>query len=402
MGGKKGRCPSCKSVIDIPKPGVAAAKPAAVSQQVAAKPKAKPVLQPLASAPLPSLQPIATPSLQPLGPAGGLQPLGPVPSPGLQPLGPVGGAPFGGGLQPLGPVPSLTPLGGPAADPFGGLQPLGPGPFGGAPSSYGGPTGFGGPAIPDPYAPAPLPGAPSTLAKNPYSSPSSASYTPQLDDPRQRRGLPWQREQDFDAFSATVKQVLFGFPSCFRRMRVEGGIGSAMGFVVSANIVAVIAIALFNFLLNMVFTLIIASTAPDERGAGVAGFVLVMALLGLLMYIVLGSMMAAIGAMIGSFITAGIYHVCLLVVGGANRGFETTYQVGCYATGAAAMLSAVPIVGPLIALFLFPVILIFGLMHAHCTSGMRATLAVLLPYMLCLGFIGFIVAVAFLPLLFGR
>jgi hypothetical protein len=284
----------------------------------------------------------------------------------------------------------LQPLAG--AGPYGG-----PSPFGGAPPAnpFGDP-GFGAPAIPHPLA------GPTLASKNPYSSPGASSYTPQLDDPRSRRGLPWQREQDFDAFSATVKQVLFGFPSCFRRMRVEGGIGSAMGFAVCGNVASVIAIALFNFVLQMILSLFVVAGAPDERGAGVAGFVILFSLLMLLVYVVVFGIMAAIGAIVGSFIMAGIYHLCLLVVGGANRGFETTYQVGCYSTGAVAMLSAVPIVGPFITLFLFPVILIFGLMHAHCTSGLRATLAVLLPYMLCVGFVGFMAVISLLPLIFGR
>jgi hypothetical protein len=345
MAGKKGRCPGCKAVVEIP---TSSSKPTP-------QPAAPPALAPLASAP-------TQPALQPLGPTPGLQPLGDLS--GLQPLD--GGLP---GLQPLG---GPSPLG-PTADPFAALGPATANPFGDA--------AFGS-AIPNPLA------GSTTLAPNPYSSPSTVSYKPskELDDPRQRRGFPWQREQDFEAFSETAKRVLFGFPTAFQHMRVEGGIGSALGFIVSAQIAATVINSCYFLLLKLVILLFAAGNGADQAGGAIVG-----ALITFGMEVIFGTMGAAIGAIIGSFIMGGIFHLCLLVAGAANRGFDTTYQVLCYASGACALLVVVPILGWIIQPFLFPVVLIFGFMHAHGTSGLRATFAVLLPYLLCFAAMAFLI-----------
>lgn len=311
--------------------------------------------------------------------------------PGLTPLSSAGGIPGfvplsnPSGLQPLDGLPGLQPLGGPsplgpANDPFASLGPTAGNPFA-APATLGNPFGdvsFDS-AIPNPLGS-------TTLAPNPYSAPSAASYKPstELDDPRQRRGFPWQKEQSFEAFSETVKRVLFGFPTAFQHMRVYGGVGSALGFIVSAQIVAVVINAGYTLILQVALMAFLAMENPEAAGAGIVG-----ALIGFVMQLVFGSMFVAVVAMIGSFIMGGIAHLCLLVVGAANRGFDTTYQVVCYASGACALLVLVPILGWIIQPFLFPVVLIFGFMHAHCTSGLRATFAVLLPYLLCFTAVAF-------------
>lgn len=252
---------------------------------------------------------------------------------------------------------------------------------------------IGGPAVPNPLGSATLP------SKNPYSSPLSSSYSPQIDDPRRRRGLPWQREQDFESFSATVKEVLFSFPSAFQTMRVSGGVGSALGFVVGANVAAFLIAMLLQFMLNLVLGAFVA--LAGDGGAEAFGALLIGGLIGLVFGMLVGSILVAVIALVQSFVYSGVVHLCLLIAGGANRGFETTYQVVAYSSGSIAMLAAIPFVG-LIGIILYPVILIFGLMHSHATSGLRATVAVLLPFLACMGMIVLLVMTIILPLVMQR
>ncbi len=83
------------------------------------------------------------------------------------------------------------------------------------------------------------------------------------------------------------------------------------------------------------------------------------------------------------FIEAAIFHLMLLVVGGAEQPFETTARVVAYVTGSTALFQMVPFCGGLIGLVWSIVVLIIGLAHAHETSMGRSAAAVLLPLFLC-------------------
>jgi DNA-directed RNA polymerase subunit RPC12/RpoP len=201
--GKKGKCPKCGTILDIPNasptaPGASAAaaprpKPApAAAPRSAPKPAAPAVSKPAAkvagnnvSFSCPSCaKPIVAPAALAgkkgkcphcqakvvIGgavpaPTDGLEPLGPD---DLAPLGPGDLAPLGGGTGDL--FADLPPLGGPANSPFAGqplpnsppLNPLGaaPSPLG---TPYGAPSPYGAPApSPNPYA------APSPFGASPY------------------------------------------------------------------------------------------------------------------------------------------------------------------------------------------------------------------------------------------
>jgi len=97
----------------------------------------------------------------------------------------------------------------------------------------------------------------------------------------------------------------------------------------------------------------------------------------------------------GGIIAAAFFHVLLMIFGAANAGFEATYRVMAFGTGSVYMLLAIPLVGPLFAIVMQPIVLIYGLMYAHETSGGKALAAVLLPMLLALCCLG----IMFLPLL---
>jgi hypothetical protein len=88
---------------------------------------------------------------------------------------------------------------------------------------------------------------------------------------------------------------------------------------------------------------------------------------------------------VGTFIFAAITHLCLMIVGGANQSFETTFRVLCYAGGSANALQIVPFCGGILAGLASLVLNCIGLARAHETDTWRAVVAILLPLVVCCG-----------------
>jgi len=101
---------------------------------------------------------------------------------------------------------------------------------------------------------------------------------------------------------------------------------------------------------------------------------------------------------VGTFIGAGINHFCLMIVGVANRGFETTYRTHCYCLSVNIIL-IIPFCG-IIAVGIWQIVLlIIGLSKTHEITTGKAVIAVLIPLAFCcvcliglgsLGLLGFL------------
>lgn len=86
-----------------------------------------------------------------------------------------------------------------------------------------------------------------------------------------------------------------------------------------------------------------------------------------------------------------MFHATLALFGGARFGLETTLRAVAYSFGTMVLLGIVPMCGPHLATVAQLVYLGIGLCFAHETEGWKATLAVLLPALLCgLGFVALI------------
>lgn len=94
---------------------------------------------------------------------------------------------------------------------------------------------------------------------------------------------------------------------------------------------------------------------------------------------------------IGLFVSAGVLHLCLMMVRGAKYPFEATFRVVSYGSSANVFL-LIPFCGNLIALVWAIVLYIIGLREAHETSGGKAAFAVFLPAIVCCGLVLFGVA----------
>jgi hypothetical protein len=74
-----------------------------------------------------------------------------------------------------------------------------------------------------------------------------------------------------------------------------------------------------------------------------------------------------------------------MLVGGANRPFETTFRVVCFTAGAANLFSMIPMCGGLIAAVYNVVLECIGLSRAHQTTTGKALMAIFLPLIVCCG-----------------
>ena len=190
-----------------------------------------------------------------------------------------------------------------------------------------------------------------------------------------RSGLPWDDRQQrgiLRAFFDSLIMVLTKPTEAFAVMKREGGLGEPLVYAIIGGSVGGVIYFLYNFLLGSAH-LLGSHENPmlHMMGGGIRP----------LFFIILVPLFVAVGA----FISSGIFHLCLMIVGGAKQPFETTFRVVCFASGSANPLLVIPICGGLIAGIWKIVLYCIGFARAHEADTGRAVLAVLLPVILCCG-----------------
>ncbi|MBI5507165.1 MAG: YIP1 family protein [Deltaproteobacteria bacterium] len=189
--------------------------------------------------------------------------------------------------------------------------------------------------------------------------------------PTERPGLPWENRQQLGlvaATIATVRVVLLDATAGFQVMRRQGGLGDPLLFALILGTLGGLAGILWQALMSLV-TPVLTGAASEmfETMAGLGIFAVLMPAV----------------VIVSLFVTAGVVHLLLLMVGAARFGFETTFRVIAYSYGSTAVLQVVPIFGGFAAAIWVLVASIFGLMAAQETTGAKASFAVLLPLTLC-------------------
>ncbi len=189
-----------------------------------------------------------------------------------------------------------------------------------------------------------------------------------------RSGLPWDERQSkglFHGFIETLQMVLTRPSEAFTAMKREGGVGEPLFYaVIGGTFGAVFAFA-YNFAFRSLALFPTRHTAFENMIGGV-GLIFLLILMPLLI-------------VIGTFIGAAIYHVCLMIVGGAKQSFETTFRVVCFGGGSVSPLLVIPFCGGLVVLVWKIVVYSIGFARAHETDTGRAAVAVLLPLIVCCG-----------------
>jgi hypothetical protein len=228
-----------------------------------------------------------------------------------------------------------------------------------------------------PYSPEARPGA--SIPPVPSASQSIVQADDALRDGpawEQRNQIGWLR-----AIGETISGVLLQPGATFARMRRTGGIGTPLLYFMLLGYVGS-AIALFyQIFFERLSPGALSQMAAAERATpDVSPTVqFVGALIALLFILPLGS-----------FVQSGILHLSLMIFGGARKGFETTYRVGCYVWGTVAIFYLLPVCGQFVAVVWGIVAMIIGLTAAHETDTGRAVGAVFLPMAVCC-----VIAIAF-------
>lgn len=188
-------------------------------------------------------------------------------------------------------------------------------------------------------------------------------------------GLPWEHREQLGflkAYADTLILVLTKPREAFALMKTEGDMMGPLLFALIGGSAGIIISVLFQLAFHSLGFM--ADRQSAMFGMGVVG-------IWSLAYIIFAPVLVAIGVFIGS----GILHLCLMIVGGAKKSFETTFRVVCFASGSTYLLSIVPICGGWIAMVWNIVVEIIGLARAHETETGKAALAVLLPLFVCCG-----------------
>jgi len=190
-----------------------------------------------------------------------------------------------------------------------------------------------------------------------------------------RSGLPWEHRQErgfFNAFVETLVMVLTKPGEAFAVMKREGGLGEPLIYALIGGCLGGIVSLLFSMGLQSVGFFAgrhDTFAAMTGMGAGSAAFIILIPLF----------------VIIALFIGSAIVHLCLMIVGGANQSFETTFRVLAFSQGSAGPLQMIPICGGLISGVWALVCNCIGLARAHDTDTGRAVLAVFLPLIVCCG-----------------
>lgn len=255
------------------------------------------------------------------------------------------------------PPPTGSPFDGGASDPFGGLPPV-----------------------------------PPVGSDNPYAAPLSTS-TPMggVYGRAGGSGPPWERDgASISSLIATIKETFSSPSEFFSTMRQEGGLGAPLLFYTILTLVSVVIAIIAEIAIEGAMM----GALAQQPGVGGPPWQAILGggVIGILLIIVI----AAVVLPISAFISAGIFHVALMIFGGANRPFETTFRVYCYAEGSTAIILLIPFCGGYIQAIVALVFMGIGLCYAHNTDGWRAALAVIAPMLCC--FIGSFVIVV---LIFG-
>ena len=214
-------------------------------------------------------------------------------------------------------------------------------------------------------APPPAAGAPASTIPAP-SAPDAIAVT--------QSGLPWDRRQElgfFNAFIETLKLVLMKPDVAFAMMKREGGLSEPLIYGVVGGSAGFIVYFLFSIFISS-----LGFMGNKNAFAGMMGFGVGAILLLIFIPVILA---------IGFFIGAAILHLCLMLVGGANRPFETTFRVVCFASGSTQPLMMVPFCGGAISGIWCIVAECIGITKSHETTTGKAVLAVLLPLIACCG-----------------
>ena len=194
----------------------------------------------------------------------------------------------------------------------------------------------------------------------------------------ERTGPAWEQRAQIGFFPAiwqTMKTVLLDPGRTFQNMKRTGGLGAPLGYEVLLGTVGGLLSLLYDYFLKIDGTEFLPAEfrqAPNPLFETYQNYFLIGAAIAMPLLMV-----------ISTFISSGIWHLSLMICGGAKQPFETTFRVNCYAMGSGSLFAMLPVCGSWIGLIWGLVCLCIGLAKAHEINTGRAVGAVLLPVAVC-------------------
>jgi hypothetical protein len=180
---------------------------------------------------------------------------------------------------------------------------------------------------------------------------------------------PWESGEGFiNAFYRTTRDSLFSPAGFFKRISVGEGYWAPLIYGLITGIIGQGAAFFW-------FWLFIAQFIPFDKLPFQYSF-------SILQFIIPLPFEQAIAI----FIVSAIIHLCLMIVGGNNEGYKTTFRAVCYSYSA-QLFNIVPFIGSLIGFIYMIILFILGVREGHGIGTGKAVLAVLLPAIVIFGLI---------------
>lgn len=201
--------------------------------------------------------------------------------------------------------------------------------------------------------------------------------------------LEFEKEGNWiEASLKTLQQMLF-HPTLFFK-GVGAGIGVKRPLLFSLAVFYIMVMTAAAYQLGFqIFSGAAGRVTEPAAADAIAGILgLPIGILFLVLFLIIGVPILCLSS---NLIKAGMYHICLLILGAASRDFTATFRVVCYSSGI-QVLQIVPVLGS-IAGYIWGIVLdVIGLREAHGTTTGKSLLAVFLPMLLCCGFLVVIVS----------
>lgn len=201
---------------------------------------------------------------------------------------------------------------------------------------------------------------------------------PRSEEPYDPTKLPWEFRHQLgvvEALVETIKLLVMDPADAYSRVRRDSDLTSPLLFAIIVGWVGGLLNQMWSYLFNSSIRTFfggmqgIDQAFPETSAAAIVGILIAMPVL----------------IVIGVFISAGIFHLCLLLVGGTHdspSGFEGTVKVVGYAQ-VAGLAAIVPFVGSMVAGVWTLVLDGIGFTKVHRTPTGKAVAAVLIPSVVC-------------------
>ncbi len=195
-----------------------------------------------------------------------------------------------------------------------------------------------------------------------------------------RPGPAWERRGELGTFPAaveTTRQVYSEPAATFRNLKLEGGYAAPMWYYTL--------LVTLSFWVAMLFEIALNYVNPDLAGnAEVIGKIGLQGVVSLHVGLMIVGPVFIAGS---TFLSAGIFHVMLLALGGASKPYEATYRALCYAAAPAMLFQMMPVCGVWIASILSLVFMVIALHEVQGIPTAKAVAVVLIPNLLCCGLV---------------